>query len=121
MTSGSAIWRESSAKRPSICSTSWSITSTRVGPRRQKRAAPGGLRRSLLGAPARLRQHEPVEQVVGGEAEPLDRPHLTGLLEAENRRQRHLEAEPHEQPVRRARPGAAPLVVGQRAEYDTPG
>src|SRR5687768_2852014 len=60
----------------------------------------------LAGPGAHFRQHEAVQQVVGGQRAAFERAHLAGLLEAQARRQSQLEAQPYRQPVHRAGPAA---------------
>src|SRR5919109_173739 len=78
--------------------------------------------RSLPRAPPRVAQHEPVQEVVAGEREPLGDAQLARLLESEGGRNAELEAEPHDEPVRRTRPGPPPQALGKQRERDpTPG
>ena len=78
-------------------------------PRRQAR-------RSRLWPPSRLREDEPVQEVVASQGHPLERARLGGLGEPKRRRQADLEAEPGRETIDRPGPRAPPQRLGQGRE-----
>jgi hypothetical protein len=72
----------------------------------------------LLASRARAcrREHEAIQQMIGGERETVDRPHPLGLAETQGRRDPELEAQPHHEPVYRPCPRMTPHVAWERSE-----
>src|SRR5450755_430273 len=67
-------------------------------------------------ARARRREHQAIQQMIGGERETVDRSHPLGLTETQDRGDPELEAQPHHQTVHRPCPRMTPYVTWERTE-----